>query len=265
MLGLLRLARRPVFDFFVDEEDGRLAGTTLVTYSERAGHLSVVSVARPYRRRGIARALLARAHAETLRQRRRYSVLEVLDDNAPALALYAAAGYHLLQRGEVLQREPLPGDFAGPPRAVPGLREFRREDARELVPLADALAAPELREVAPATREMFLQLPLIAASTESRSAAWVLEHAGRTAGFLRATVGGITRTAHLSQPIVAEGLAAEGTKGLIETGLRWVHERGPVRVITALPAARADLRTAVADAGFTTAYRLQTLAFDLHR
>ncbi|MGI0150861.1 MAG: GNAT family N-acetyltransferase, partial [Thermoplasmata archaeon] len=105
VLALLRWTGRPIFDFWEAEESGHLAGTTLVTYTGRAGMISSVAVAPPWRRQGWARRLLGRAHRGILVARRRYGVLEVLRENGPARALYAQEGYAPIRSSRVLVRE----------------------------------------------------------------------------------------------------------------------------------------------------------------
>lgn len=60
-----------------------------------AGEAEVLTLATDpaHRQQGLAAALLARFHPEAARRGARRAVLEVAEDNLPARALYAGAGY----------------------------------------------------------------------------------------------------------------------------------------------------------------------------
>lgn len=263
VLALLKAFGRSPFDFWVVDENERLVGTTLVTYGARAGFLSTVSVHPDFRRRGFAQALLARSHEGIRRSRRPYAILEVIRDNVPARALYARAGYRPLRSNTVLTREPDPGDRDRPRPKVPGLRALRREDAPALVTVANATQSPELREWMPFTREQFFLPPLLASSVDAVSRAWVLEEGGRAVAFLRATVGGLTHTAHLTQPIFAPEVSALSARALVDTALAWVATERPARSVVELPEDRPAARAVLEEAGFQPVLQLDTLGLDL--
>lgn len=258
---LARWIRRPVFDFWVAEEDRRLVGTTLVTYAARAGWISSVAVHPEYRRRGYARSLVEQAHASIRHGRRGYALLEVLADNGAARALYEGMGYRPLRSSTVLVREP--GPLTVPPRATEGLRPFRKTDAPTLAQVADGHLTQRERERQPASREQFVLPPLIAQSTDSLADAWVIDRRNGPMAFVRATVGGITRTANLTQPIVSHELAPEDAYALVASAVEWVESVRPLRMVTELPDGRELAAGALARAGFQPAYRIDALACDL--
>ncbi|MFM8988423.1 MAG: GNAT family N-acetyltransferase [Alphaproteobacteria bacterium] len=69
--------------------------------------LLTLAVGVPWRRHGLARALLAEAGEEAARRGARRIYLEVAEDNAPARALYAAEGFEPIgrRRGYYARRE----------------------------------------------------------------------------------------------------------------------------------------------------------------
>ena len=83
-LRVLSWSGRPVFRFLVVEEDGRVVATTLLSFPERAGYVSTVTVDSAYRRRGFARGLIERAAEIARAAGRKFLVLDVLDQNVPA-------------------------------------------------------------------------------------------------------------------------------------------------------------------------------------
>jgi hypothetical protein len=265
LLGLARLARRPLFDFWVIEEGGKVAATTLLTYGPTSGMVSTVAVRPPFRRRGYARALLAAAHGALRRYGRRWAVLEVLAENAPAIALYRALGYRRVRGGEVLARPLGPG--APPlPDASPGdarIRPFARRDAAPLVRVAEAPDPAELRALLPVTPGMFSVPPLLAAIVGSATEAWVLDGPEGPRAFLRATAGAPGRPAHLTQPILAPEVGAEEARAFVAHGLRYLSARSASRAVVELPDGRPAAARALLENGCTRAYRVELDALDL--
>jgi len=90
--------RLPTVHYLVAEDDDRLVGHAVASLVADVGELQRIAVAAPWRRRGVAGALLdgvvrlaARAGADRL-------LLEVREDNSAALAFYAAVGFVELDR-----------------------------------------------------------------------------------------------------------------------------------------------------------------------
>jgi predicted GNAT family acetyltransferase len=233
-----------------------------VTYLARAGVISTVAVDRRYRRRGFARALLARAHAEIRRSGRAYAVLQVLEENAPAQRLYRALGYRNLRASSVLFRD-APAPVPVPSLGSAELRPFRPSDASALAEIFNSQLPPEVRDVVPATTELFSPSPFLVRATRSESEAWVLANAGRPLGYVRATVGGISRSANLSQPVLAAEADAEASLALVGTALAWIRARGMARTVVEVPEGLTLARATLAAAGFVPGYALDTLVFDL--
>jgi [ribosomal protein S18]-alanine N-acetyltransferase len=74
--------------------DPQVCGFALAWRAADELHLTDLGVAAPYRRRGVARALIA----ELCREDARVMFLEVRPSNEPALALYASLGFTELDR-----------------------------------------------------------------------------------------------------------------------------------------------------------------------
>lgn len=73
-------------------------GFVLARVAADEAEILTLAVAPPARRQGVARALLAAAHAEAAARGAVASYLEVAAGNEAALALYAAAGYRAVGR-----------------------------------------------------------------------------------------------------------------------------------------------------------------------
>ena len=85
----------PKSTLIVAEMTGKTAGAALVLYRRGAAiaRLYTIAVGRPFRRRGLARRLLAAAEADAVRHRCRIMRLEVRADDLGAIALYETSGY----------------------------------------------------------------------------------------------------------------------------------------------------------------------------
>jgi len=258
VLRLLNALRHPIIDFFVIEEDGRVAATAILTFTERAGYVSTVMVDTPFRRRGYAKRLLAACAAATRRAGRPYLVLDVLTTNEGALALYRSLGYAHVREVAYLVAD-LP---AAPAPAVPcrSVRPMRRRDASALEAIAvGALPAPVAR-VLPVERKAFFVPPLVAMGLVSETQAWVIDRGHGAEGFLRATVSGATDSGHFSQPLLAPSVPADLAAELVATGVAWLRSNGKGRVVVEVPGHNTAGREALEGGGFHEAFALETLA-----
>ncbi|HVV91989.1 MAG TPA: peptidase C39 family protein [Hyphomicrobiales bacterium] len=95
-----RFLQRPSDALLVAEEDGAVIGYALLLFRERTALARLYSVAVDPKagRRGIGRLLLDAAEAAAVERGCVFIRLEVRADNAPALALYAGAGYRQFGR-----------------------------------------------------------------------------------------------------------------------------------------------------------------------
>ncbi len=97
--GFRRLLASPSATFILAEK-GELAGYVLVLYraNSRMARMYSVGVAAKFRRRGLARRLVAAAENDAVRRRCRAMRLEVRADSRGTIALYEAAGYRCVGR-----------------------------------------------------------------------------------------------------------------------------------------------------------------------
>lgn len=102
LLGALFYASgefREAFGGYVWEEEGRVVGNVTLnplTPSEDRWQISNVAVDVSYRRRGIARQLMALALSDARRQGGTWALLQVRHDNEAALHLYRSLGFEAL-------------------------------------------------------------------------------------------------------------------------------------------------------------------------
>lgn len=258
ILGLLRLVRRPVFRFFVIEADRRIAATTLLTFSKRTGYVSMVVVAPAYRRHGFARQLLEHARQTTVARGKPYIALEVLAANTPARTLYESIGYRPLRSAAYFVHDH-PASFAPGPRAVPGLRPFRKSDAVSLAELARTNNPPEVEAVLPTTAGDIIGSAWVSQLLATEVAAWVVDPGAGPTAWVGAAVSVATEAAHLTSPIVGPSVAPETARALVGTAVAWCAARRAPRITARLPAENRRGRAAVEGVGFREAIPLWTL------
>jgi ribosomal protein S18 acetylase RimI-like enzyme len=257
-LGLLRVVGRPIFRFFVIEEGGRIVATTLLTFGPRAGYVSMVVVDPAHRRRGLARTLLERARSATRSRGRPYIALDVLAANAPARTLYESLGYRPLRAASYLVHD-RPTTLLPAPNAVPGLRAFRRSDARPLAEIARRQKPSEVEAVLPTAAREIVGSEWVGRILRTEFAAWVLDPGRGPVAWVGASVSTATEAAHLTAPILDDSVAPEGARALVETAGAWCAARGAPRVLSMLPAENLRGRAALEGAGFHDAIPLWTL------
>ena len=262
VLGMLRLFRRPLLDLLGVEVDGRLAGATFVFYSGPFASVASVVVDTPYRGRGLAQQLMAEAEARALRRGCRYLVLEVLEQNAPAIALYDRIGFSPMRRSAWYYREVGPEAPPLPEARAPGgaIRPFRRGDGIALLPLAIAAQSEEERRIRPARAGTFRVAPPVVAVLGGATDAWVRTEAGACVGFVRSSTSRAVASGHLNAPLIAPTVEEPGAMELLDAGLAWFREHPVPRIVCEAPDDDPVLRGRLAARGFERGLGIRTLA-----
>jgi len=75
------------------ESEGELAGFCVVQVEDQVAYVATLDVAAPWRRKGLARRLMAVMEAKARAAGARAMALHVFTDNRPAIRLYEAIGY----------------------------------------------------------------------------------------------------------------------------------------------------------------------------
>lgn len=91
-----RLLTSPSATFIVADAGAQIAGYLLVLYraNSLAARIYSIGVAAPFRRRGLARKLVAAAEKDAAGRGRKAMRLEVRADDRGTIALYELCGYH---------------------------------------------------------------------------------------------------------------------------------------------------------------------------
>lgn len=259
LLGFLRAVGRPVFRMFVMEEGGKIAGVTLLTFAPRAGYLSTVVVAPEFRRRGFARQLIETARAASVRRGKPFVTLSVLASNTPARTLYESAGYRTLNRQWFMVHDS-PGTFRGV-QAPTTIRPFRKADARRLAEIANATLTPTGRNVTPVRAQALSGTNWTDKIFSAETAAWVVDRGAGPEAHVSASTSPTTEAAHLSSPIVGEGITPTIATELVRVAGAWLSERKPLRIATTVAEENRRGRVALEEAGYHAAIEL----FNLYR
>lgn len=260
VLALLRAVGRPVFRFFVVAEEGRIVATTLLTFPEGAGYVSMVVVDPARRRQGHARRLLEEARRATARRGRPFVVLDVLESNAPARGLYESIGYRTLRStGYFVRDGPAVAGTPSPPGGSEAIRPFARDDARPLAEIAQRNAPPEVARVLPVRPADLLGSDWVGRVMSTVSAAWVIDRGRGPEAHLSASRSPATEAGHLSAPIVSDTSEAADVAALIRTATDWLAAQGAARSVAMVPEANRRGRAALEAAGFTHAIGILTL------
>jgi len=95
-----RLLASPSATFIVAETSAQIAGYLLVLYraNSLAARIYSIGVAARFRRRGLARRLVAAAEKDVVRRGRKAMRLEVRADDRGTIALYELSGYRRIGR-----------------------------------------------------------------------------------------------------------------------------------------------------------------------
>ena len=258
ILGLLRLLGRPIFRMLAVEADGKLVGSTLVTFPRVSAWVSNVVVAPAYRRRGYARRMVEEARGTARRVGRQYVALDVLDSNTPARTLYESMGYRRLQaKGHFLLE---PATAAGTAASGnPAIRPFRRPDARPLASIVGRQTPSGVKAVIPTGEAAFVASRLATRMLDSEGMAWVIDRGNGAEGYVAATVSKVASAAHVTAPVLSESLDPALGASLTRTACAWSATRGAPRILCLVSEHNTWGRAALESVGFRLAFSSQTL------
>jgi ribosomal protein S18 acetylase RimI-like enzyme len=257
LLGAADLLGRPLFRFFVVADGERVVATTLLTFAPPAAYISTVMVEEEYRRRGYARRMLEACERATPRDRCQFLALDVLNDNAPARALYERLGYRPLREQSILSRTLRREDASLP--APSGLRPIRRRDGPALLALARASLPPAVAEVMPGHPGQFFLAPIVGRLMAHTSEAWVAGLPGEPSGFVRGVVDRTGSAGHLALPLFAPELPEEMVDRWLSGVVGWFSRQRVERILVEVPDHYPRSRAALERAGFAEVFRLTTM------
>jgi ribosomal protein S18 acetylase RimI-like enzyme len=260
LLGFARVFGRPIFRLFVIDEGEAVAASALLTFSGPTGYISSVVVDVPFRRRGLARRLVAVSREATRKTGRKFVALDVLVENTPARTLYEAEGFQRI-REQIYWVHERPAELSTPEEsAIGSFRLFRSSDARAIAAIATARNPREVNAVLPVTARSFTPPKFIESALLTHGLAWVLTDHDRPIGFIRASVSQAMDAGHLSDPILAPEVEPARAAAFVAFAGRWVAREGARRVAASVPTDSSAASSALAAGGFHGAFRSLTLS-----
>lgn len=259
VLGLMRLIGRPVFQVWVLEQDGTLAASAIESFGPVSAYVASVVVAPAYPRRGFAKRILSACHETARRSKKKFVVLDVLDDNAGAIALYDSLGYRPVGHASHFVRQ-----SSTPPPEPPASVQRRAFEAKDGAAIAEIVGSflPDSRsEVQPVRASDFALAPALVRALDSQTSSWVVDPGGGVIAWVRATVSPAMEAGHISAPVVGENVDASELRGLLDTAVRWALANGAVRLLAEVVDENARGAEALRNAGFEITYGSRTLAW----
>ncbi len=267
------------FGGYVWEEGGRVVGNVSLnplTPAEDRWQISNVAVDAPYRRRGIARRLMALALAEARRQGGTWALLQVRHDNEAALALYRSLGFEALGGETFMAWEgtlpiPLPalGGQEGESELV--VRPIQPREWPAEWDLARAAVPPLMQWERPLRPHQFRRSPL---------PGWWVSLSRWLSGRETHTLGAFQGRALLARlhlrvdrpagqanlgVLVAPEARGQVERPLLREGLALLPKGGRLRVEAQFPMEQAAVRDALEGLGFQHLRTLVHMRLDLTR
>lgn len=258
ILGFLNAIRRPVFRLWVVESDGALAASALESFGPVSAYVANVFVAPEFRRRGLAKQVLTACHESARRVGKRYVVLDVVDENTGAAALYASLGYAPVGHATTFLR-PAPAPPAEPAPSAQR-REFRRRDGPRLAGIVGRFLPAARTAVQPVRPGEFDLAASVVRALDSRTASWVLDDGTGAVAWVRASVSPAMEAGHLTAPVVDPLADRSGVRALLDTAVRWAITNGAVRLLSEVVDENVHGAAALREAGFEPAFGSRTLA-----
>lgn len=259
LLRFLRIFGRAPLRAFVVVEADAVVGTTLLLPWPRSGYVLGVGVRPSHRRRGLAGRLVARAEDVARDGGRTWAVLDVEEENLPAIALYRARNYTTIQR-TVWWRSEAPTRIATTAQVQPLSGRAERRQASEWV----ARQAPsELTSKLPPTANRLTHLESLGQSPGSAREVWEAGPAGSPHGVLSAIARGPTKPGILFVPAVGPDATRDEIVSLVQAGVGWLTGRGCAGVLVSVPDYMGPVASVLSDLGFSSQLTTLTMACPL--
>ncbi|HTT44402.1 MAG TPA: GNAT family N-acetyltransferase [Thermoplasmata archaeon] len=258
LLGLMGLFGRPIVRALVVEADGHVVATTLITFPPGSAYISNVTVDPDHRRRGYARAMLEEARRTARRRKLRFLVLDVLEHNTGARALYDSLGYQPLRaRVQLVQDATAKLSTARPSSS--SIRPMRRSDIPTLVEIARRQSPSAVEKVLPTGPDRFLASGVANRMLASEEASWVVDRGQGPEAHVAATVSEAMEAAHLTAPTLSDSVDDRLAIELVSTAGAWCATRRSPRILSMVAVDNPRGRAALEATGFHDAVSLWTL------
>lgn len=252
---------------FVWIEDNRVVGNLSfrrVSPYGRGWLIGNVAVSREWRRRGIARAMMAAAIGMARERRGEWVALQVRSDNLGAKVLYRSLGF--AETGETIQyRRARFVSAVRPASPAAGLRMARAREADRIYSLAQASIPEPLRWAEPLRRDDFwmgLDRRVSNWLAGRREAWWVIDSGGGIIGASHAEAVRPPNDGRL-RVWVAPAHQGQYEDQLVGAALASLGDAARLPMVSAVPAAQAAAVRALEAIGFEVLRRLTHMRLEL--
>ncbi|MCI4364493.1 MAG: GNAT family N-acetyltransferase [Thermoplasmata archaeon] len=259
LLRFLNLLGRPPLRFLVAAQEGRIVGTTLIVPWERSGYVLGVGVRPSHRRQGLAGRLVAWAEELALQRGKEWAVLDVEEDNLPAVTLYLARQYGTIQKTLWFRCAPPAGQAgADPPSAqVEVVGKAGRKGAalwcaRQVPATVTSVLPPSAARLS--HLESLGQFPGVTRET------WAAGPHDARVGYLAAYWRGKERPGVLFLPALGAQATRADVLRLVQEGVAWLRSRGSPEVLLAVPDPARSALPFLAEQGFSPQLTTLTMA-----
>jgi GNAT superfamily N-acetyltransferase len=259
VLRLLRLFGVAPIRIFVAAEGPTVVGTTLVLPWPNSGYILGVGVRPTHRRRGLARAMLQRAEEYTAKRGRAWAVLDVEEENHPAVTLYRARGYEPVESAVWLRTE-APGPIAAAPGAPASARVVEKSGRKAVAAWCAAHVPASVNAVVPPNPRRLSHLESLGQFPGSARATWSVDRGGTTVGVLSAAWRGEGMPGMLFVPALDGSATPDEIRRLVQEGVAFLVARGCGAVVMAVPDFLPTALPIVTELGFTRQLSTLTLA-----
>jgi ribosomal protein S18 acetylase RimI-like enzyme len=260
VLRLLRAFGRAPVRAFVLADGGTVVATTLLIPWPRSGYILGVGVRPSYRRRGLANRLVAHAEEVARRSHRSWAVLDVEEDNLPAVTLYQTRRYVTLQR-TAWWRNDAPGAVAGVAHSAVTLRTLSEKPSREAAGswVAQHVAAA-ITTPLPPTGSRLSHLESLGQIPGAVREVWQVGPPEAPRGVLTGCWRGSGKPGMLFLPALAAGILRDEIVALVQAGAAWLVQRGCTGILIAAADTWESAPPVFAELGFVPVLTTLTMA-----
>jgi GNAT superfamily N-acetyltransferase len=256
VLSLFKALGRPLIRIVVAADGGTVVGTTMVLPWPNSGYVLGVGVRPSHRRRGLAVRMLGKAEDLTVERRKTWSVLDVEEENLPAVTLYRSQQYETIQKAEWF-RCPAPQAVASAPRLPASSRAVGKAGRGAAAAWCAQRIPPAVTTPMPPDRDRLTHLESLGQFPGARRETWSVGPADSPVGFVSACWRGKAMPGLLFFPALDPSATHDDLARLVQEGTAWLVSRECGVVLAVVPDNAGAVVPVLEELGFS--HQLSTL------
>ncbi len=258
-LQLLRAFGRAPIRIFVASAGPTVVGTTMMLPWPNSGYILGVGVRPSHRRRGLAGQMIARAEQLSAKHGREWAVLDVEEENHPAVTLYRARRYEPIQRALWL-RCATPEVVAAAGRAPASVRIVGKADRKSAAAWCARHVPDSVTAILPPNPARLTHLESLGQFPGAVRETWSVGRPNEPVGYLVACWRGTGLPGILFLPALDPGASHDELVRLIQEGTAWLVARGCAVVLAAVTDSVGSARPILEELGFSPQLSTLTMA-----